>query len=85
MAICMYINNCGIFELIARILKTSPTLVLYWIKRYAKNFIESLENKKVSKINGDNKSLSQPDIIEMDEIFTYIKKNKSNQGLDCLL
>jgi len=84
MAICMYINNCGI-RAIARILKTSPALVLYWIKRYTKNFIESLENKKVSKINGDNKSLSQPDIMEMDEIFTYIKKNKSNQGLDCLL
>ena len=111
MAIIMYLNNSGI-RAIARVLKTSPALVLYWIKRYAKNFIDTLESKKLSKVNDtkssarDNKSsardnklsaqgnkssaqdkkLSQePDIIEMDEIFTYIKKKQIQSEFGLLI
>jgi len=111
MAIIMYLNNCGI-RVIARVLKASPALILYWIKRYAKNFIETIESKKLSKVNDnkssahDNKSLAQdsepsnnhnkslahhnksskqPDIIEMDEIFTYIKKKQIQSEFGLLI
>ena len=104
MAIIMYLNNSGI-RAIARVLKTSPALVLYWIKRYAKNFIDTLESKKLSKVNDtkssarDNKSSAQgnkssaqdkklsqePDIIEMDEIFTYIKKKQIQSEFGLLI
>ena len=78
MAIEMYLNSCGIRS-IARILKTSPSLVLKWIKSRAKILAEHLRNKANEIEEKDN----TPDIIEMDEIYTYIKKNKieSRYGL----
>lgn len=82
MAMVMYLNSCGIRS-IARVLKTSPALVLHWIKRYAKNFIDITENNKLSKVNHNESQ--EPDIIEMDEIFTYIKKNETKSEFGLLI
>jgi len=69
-AIMMYLNNVGIRK-VALFLGTSPTTICKWIKKANKILINKLKERKKS----NNK---EPDIIEMDEIYTYIKKNKKD-------
>ena len=69
-AIDLYLEGCG-FRRIARILSgifnrhVCYQTVIQWIKKEAKR-IENLEPKKEENIQ----------ILEMDELYTYIKKNR---------
>lgn len=67
LAITMYLNNCG-FRMIERILGISNVLVLHWVKKCARIVKEIIENR-------EQKSEEIP-VLEMDELYTYIKKNK---------
>ena len=67
-AIKMYLNNVGIRK-IALFLNVSPPGVLKWIKKAGKDI--SFRLSTASHHIKDN----LPDVIEMDEIFTYVKKN----------
>ena len=73
--VALYLNNMGIRK-IAKLLKVSPPAVLRWIK----NAHKYLENKlKKTEIKNN-----EPDVIELDEIYTYVKKEKSNSHPECL-
>jgi len=67
-ALLMYLNNVGIRK-IALFLQVSPTAVLKWIKQAHKILQEQLQTINPLKTN-------QTDIIELDEIYTYVKKRK---------
>jgi transposase-like protein len=74
----MYLNNVGIRK-IARFLHCSSPLVVRWIKVFGKQVSAQLQNNA-------NKAASQmPDIIEMDEIYTFVKKTAKGSCMACLL
>jgi transposase-like protein len=64
-AVDMYLNNVGIRK-IARFVKASAPAVLRWIKK-AKEEMPGEESNMTKKDN-------RPDVIEMDEIYTFVKK-----------
>jgi transposase-like protein len=64
----MYLNNVGIRKA-AKFLGCSPSLLIGWVRELAENFKRQLE---LAQINLPDDSI--PDIIEMDEIYTRIKK-----------
>ena len=68
-AMQLYMNNVGIRK-IGFFCKVSHSLVSKWIRSMYKNLSSKIERER--KTEG-----KKPDIIEMDEIYTYIKKNKS--------
>ena len=71
-AIQMYLNNVGIRK-IAKFMGCSASSVIDWIKVLGKQISDQLQNNA-------NKAASQmPDIIEMDEIYTFVKKNNKGQ------
>ena len=71
-AIDMYLNNVGIRK-IARFVEASPAGVLRWIR------------KAHAHLQANSAGAEQPpsaggaDIIEMDEIYTFVQKNSSGQ------
>ena len=68
MAIEMYMNNMGI-RAIARVLKASPASILNWIRK---------DHQALARQERPSQSQSvEPDIIEMDEIYTCVQKNGS--------
>jgi transposase-like protein len=67
MVIRMYLNNCGIRR-IAHILKLPLSTTFGWIKKAGKIVDEMVKNK--------NEEFDKIEILEMDELFTYIKKNQ---------
>lgn len=69
LAIEMYMNNMGI-RAIGRVLGASPAAVLNWIRKEH----VSLQRKVAQAAPIDT---SAADIIEMDEIYTYVQKNSS--------
>ncbi len=72
MAVQMYLNSMGI-RAIGRVLEASPAAVLKWIRK---------EHGVVQQRMAEQAPPSQPigpDIIEMDEIYTYVQKNGSGQ------
>lgn len=71
MAIEMYFNSVGIRS-IGRVLKASPASVLKWIRKEHAALQARPEPAKPSQG-------AKPDIIEMDEIYTYVQKNSSGQ------
>lgn len=71
MAIEMYFNSVGI-RAIGRVLKASPASVLKWVR---KEHAAMQERKALPR----PARAAKPDIIEMDEIYTYVKKNNSGQ------
>ena len=76
-AVKMYLNNVGIRK-IALLLGVSAPSVLQWIRKAGRDLAFKLS--AVSNAIKDD----IPDVIEMDEIFTYIKKNstlKNSTGL----
>lgn len=77
-AIKMYLNNVGIRK-IALFLNVSPPGVLKWIKKAGQDI--SFRLSTASNQVKDN----LPDVIEMDEIFTYIKKNNKGQSSGLLI
>ena len=66
-ALQMYMNNVGIRK-IGLFCNVSHSLVLKWIKSAHKTLTKRLETN--NRVFG-----KEPDIIEMDEIFTFVKKN----------
>ena len=71
MAIEMYMNSMGI-RAIGRVLGASPAAVLKWIaKEHA-----VLQDKLAHAAPLD---IGAADVIEMDEIYTYIQKNGSER------
>ena len=66
-AVEMYMNSMGI-RAIARVLKASPAAVLSWIRKEHAAVQQRLREQGPVPVDG-------PDIIEMDEIYTYVQKN----------
>ena len=60
----LYLNNCGIRK-ISKILNVSPLTILRWVKLIHKKYIHKLELLVIRDF----------DVIELDEIYTFIKKN----------
>ena len=71
MAIEMYMNSMGI-RAIGRVLGASPAAVLKWIRKEH----ATLQEKLVQAAPVDT---GEPDVIEMDEIYTYVQKNGSER------
>ena len=76
-AILMYLNNVGIRK-IALILGASSTAVSKWIRNAHKLLQELLENFNPL-------ASEKADIIELDEIYTYVKKRKIEQSYGLLI
>jgi len=64
----MYLNNVGIRK-IGKLKRISHVLVIHWIKKMAK-YIHKLINEKSSNIQKED-----IEIVEIDELCTYVKKN----------
>jgi len=75
-ALYLYLNNNGI-RTISRILKISPSLVLRWIKKAHERLEEMFKERKEEK--------READVIELDEIYTYVKKNLKGQSYGLLI
>jgi transposase-like protein len=73
-AVKMYLNNVGIRK-IALLLGVSAPSVLQWIRKAGRDLAFKLS--AVSNAIKDD----IPDVIEMDEIFTYIKKNSTLKNI----
>lgn len=65
-ALFLYIHSNGIRQ-ISKILKVAPSLVLFWIKKAHEKLKELVKRRLENK--------RKLDIIELDEIYTYVKKN----------
>ena len=75
-AVKMYLNNVG-FRKIALFVGASHQAVQNWVR--AAHI--SLENRTDGLLD---EMTERPDIIELDEIYTYVKKTKSNPNMDCV-
>lgn len=67
-ALDMYLNNVGIRK-VARFTGASPASVLKWIRAASLRLSRQLAQASIEV--GEQ----LPDVIEMDEIYTYVKKN----------
>lgn len=68
-ALDMYLNNVGIRK-VARFVGASPASVVNWIRK-ARLAMAGQLRQAADALAADG----QPDIIEMDEIYTYAQKN----------
>ena len=75
-AILMYLNNVGIRK-IALFLGVNPSTVLNWIRQKHLVLQELLRNFKPDRTE-------KADIIEMDEIYTFVQKNNAGQWFGLL-
>ena len=73
-----YFEGVGIRS-IERLEKVSSTLIIHWIRQVSKIVKEKLASVKIEE-NGKNIS-----ILEVDEIFTYCKKNSEKYTFGLLL
>jgi transposase-like protein len=76
-AIFMYLNNVGIRKT-ALFLGVSPSTILNWVRERHAILQEMLLRDKPNYSE-------QADIIEMDEVFTYVKKNKAESSYGLLI
>jgi transposase-like protein len=67
MVIRMYLNNCGIRR-IAHILRLPLSTTFGWIRKAGRIVDEMVKNR--------NEEFEKIDILEMDELFTYVKKSQ---------
>ena len=67
----MYLNNVGIRKT-ALFLGASRTTILNWIREGHETLVELLREFK-------SDASEVADIIELDEIYTYVQKNSSGQ------
>ena len=74
-AVDMYLNNVGIRK-IARFTGASPAGVLRWIGKAHARMQAQLE---ASPAPVRPETGTAPDIIEMDEIYTFVQKNSSGR------
>lgn len=77
-ALDMYLNNVGIRK-VARFTGASPAGVLKWIRKAHRSLLDRLEHA-VSQVGED-----LPDIIEMDEIYTFVQKNTAAPSYGLLI
>ena len=75
-AIMMYLNNCGVRK-IALFIGCSHTSVVNWIRQAKRNLDKTLENFEPNYSEA-------ADIIEMDEIYTFVQKNGVGQSYGLL-
>ena len=75
-AILMYLNNVGVRKT-AMFIGCSRTTVTNWVKK-AKEKLDKKLKKFVPNYS------QKTDIIELDEIYTYVKKTKKSNRMDCL-
>jgi transposase-like protein len=78
-ALDMYLNNVGIRK-IARFMGCSAPLVLKWIKEAAHNLRHELE-----KAQDNLEPNALPTVIEMDEIYTIVKKRNCELSYGLLI
>ena len=71
-AIQMYLNNVSIRK-IAKFMGCSASSVIDWIKILGKQISDQLQD------NAKEATCQIPDIIEMDQIYTFVKKNSKGQ------
>jgi transposase-like protein len=64
----MYLNNVGIRKA-AKFMGCSSSLLVRWVREFAESLRRQMEAAKANLESG-----KIPDIIEMDEIYTRIKK-----------
>ena len=67
-ALEMYMNNVGIRKA-AGFMRCSPALIVRWIKAFGERIAKQV--KRAS----EELETKQPDVIEMDEIYTFVKKS----------
>lgn len=77
-ALDMYLNNVGIRK-IGRFLGASPAAVLKWIAK-AHRALSAQLAQAAHKLEDE-----LPDIIEMDEIYTFVQKNSSAPSYGLLI
>ena len=75
----MYLDNSGIRNC-ARRMHCSPSLIVRWIREFANNLRDNLKN---AEVNFPDDHL--PDIIEMDEIYTRVKKGLQESKFGLLI
>jgi len=68
-AVEMVLNGIGIRKT-AKFVKSSPTSVVNWVREAHRILKAVKKEEKVSEV---------PDIMEFDEIYTFVKKNGSRQ------
>jgi transposase-like protein len=73
----MYLNNVGIRKA-AKFIGCSPSLLIAWVKELASNL-----RRQLRETESDMGSDKLPEVIEMDEIYTRVKKGliESKYGL----
>jgi transposase-like protein len=76
LAVAMYLNSCG-FRSIGRVLDVPFQLVHHWIKRAGKIVEEAVAAQKDAP--------REIAILEMDELYTYIQKNRGTSEYGWLL
>jgi len=74
----MYLNNVGIRK-VARFVGASSTAVIKWIRAARKELSERLHQA------GEQVASDLPDVIEMDEIYTFVKKNGKGRSYGLLI
>lgn len=77
-ALDMYVNNVGIRK-IGRFLEASPAAVLKWIAKAHRRLSTQLAQA------AEQVETELPDIIEMDEIYTFVQKNSSAPSYGLLI
>ena len=74
----MYLNNVGIRKA-AKLIGCSSSLLVRWVRAFAVNL-----RRDLSKVSDDLPSNSLPEVIEMDEIYTRVKKGPASSGMGFL-
>ena len=69
-ALDRYLNNVGIRK-VARFMGASPALIVRWIKAFGAQLSRQLQQAAQSVED------TVPDVIEIDEIYTFVQKNGS--------
>jgi len=75
-ALFLYLNNNGIRQ-ISRTLKVSSSLVIKWLKKAHSHLRELMARRAKVK--------TEVDVIELDEIYTYVKKNFTDSQYGLLI
>jgi transposase-like protein len=78
-ALRMYLEGMGIRSL-ERILKVCNSQIIGWIRKYGEQVKEQIKRRTEEIINTDSGDLikNHIEMLEIDEIVTYIKKNLKN-------
>ena len=74
----MYLNNVVIRK-VARFIGASPALVVRWIKIFGAQLVEQLQQA------AELVEAEVPDVIEMDEIYSFVQKNSSAPSYGLLI